>query len=248
MTKSDAGVETLELNFALVSEVKPPFRVSRDELASLTTLVLEAEAARGQWEITVALVDDARLQGLHREFMGIDEPTDIMTFPATAAGSEVQGGELVISVDHARTQAGAWGHSPSDEVRLSGRPRSVASARLARRNRRRASTDARSAAGALRSVAGGEWRGPLVLGQCPAQHVGRVEGGSALNFLIGCANRERLRDGRWPVNRYSNRPLEQSLLSGLAGGGYADARRQCRTVVWLAGLTTLRPRRGLDRG
>lgn len=116
MTKSDAGVETLELNFALVSEVKPPFLVSRDELASLTTSVLEAEAARGQWEITVALVDDARLQGLHRQFMGIDEPTDIMTFPATAAGSEVQGGELVISVDHARTQAGAWGHSPSDEV------------------------------------------------------------------------------------------------------------------------------------
>ena len=118
MTKSDTGVETLELNFALVSEVKPPFRVDQEELVSLITFVLDAEAARGQWEVTVALVDDSRLQGLHRQFMGVDEPTDIMTFPATADAMGVLGGELVISVDHARTQAPAWGHSPSDEVRF----------------------------------------------------------------------------------------------------------------------------------
>jgi probable rRNA maturation factor len=118
VTKSEVGFETLELNFAVVTEVKPTFRVNRAELASLATMVLEAEEAHGPWEVTVALVDDARLQGLHRQFMGIDEPTDIMTFPATADNSGVQGGELVISVDHARTQAGAWGHTPSDEVRF----------------------------------------------------------------------------------------------------------------------------------
>jgi rRNA maturation RNase YbeY len=117
VTRPDAGVKTFELNFALVTEVKPPFRVNRGELESLATSVLEAEEAHGQWEVTVALVGDARLQGLHRQFMGIDEPTDIMTFPASAEGSGIQGGELVISVDHARTQAGAWGHTPSDEVR-----------------------------------------------------------------------------------------------------------------------------------
>ena len=118
MTRPEVGVETLELNFALVTEVEPTFRVNRSELASLANLVLEAEEARGPWEVTVALVDDVRLQGLHRQFMGIDEPTDIMTFPATADGSGVQGGELVISADHARTQAGAWGYTPSDEVRF----------------------------------------------------------------------------------------------------------------------------------
>jgi probable rRNA maturation factor len=111
-------METVELSFALVTEVKPSFRVNRVELASLATTVLEAEEARGTWEVTVALVDDARLQGLHRHFMGIDEPTDIMTFPATEEDSGVQGGELVISVDHARTQAAAWGHTPGDEVRF----------------------------------------------------------------------------------------------------------------------------------
>src|SRR5262245_3477980 len=105
MTKPDADVETLELNLALVTEEEPSFRVKRDELVSLATSVLEAEGAEGQWEVTVALVDDARLQGLHRQFMGIDEPTDIMTFPATEEESGVRGGELVISVDHAQSQA-----------------------------------------------------------------------------------------------------------------------------------------------
>jgi len=118
VTAPDAGVETFELNFALVTEVKPSFRVNRAELASLATVALEAEEARGIWEVTVALVDDVRLQGLHRQFMGIDEPTDIMTFPATEEAAGIQGGELVISVDHARTQAGVWGHTPSDEVRF----------------------------------------------------------------------------------------------------------------------------------
>ena len=48
--------------------------------------------------------------------MGIDTPTDIMTFPADESAGEHQGGELAISVDHARTQAVAWGHSPGEEI------------------------------------------------------------------------------------------------------------------------------------
>ena len=48
--------------------------------------------------------------------MGIDAPTDIMTFPKNEPGGKLQGGELVISVDHAVTQAGAWGLSPDEEI------------------------------------------------------------------------------------------------------------------------------------
>jgi probable rRNA maturation factor len=82
----------------------------------LAAFVLAAEGATGPWEITVALVDDARLQSLHRDFMGIDTPTDIMTFPADEPAGETQGGELVISVDHAVTQAVAWDFSPEEEI------------------------------------------------------------------------------------------------------------------------------------
>ena len=108
--------ERLDLSFSLVDDAVPPSGVSRDGLESLTAFVLAAEGATGSWEITVALVDDARLQSLHRDFLGLDTPTDIMTFPAGEVPEQMQSGELVISADHAYTQAAAWGHSPAEEI------------------------------------------------------------------------------------------------------------------------------------
>jgi probable rRNA maturation factor len=108
--------ERLDLSFSLVNEADPPPGVSSDGLETLVACVLSSEGATGSWEVTVALVDDVRLQSLHRDFMGIDTPTDIMTFPADASTGETRGGELVISVDHARTQAVAWGLSPAEEI------------------------------------------------------------------------------------------------------------------------------------
>jgi rRNA maturation RNase YbeY len=106
----------LDLSFSLVKEAEPPPGFTSDELETLAAFVLSSEGATGCWEITVALVDDARLQSLHRDFMGIDTPTDIMTFPADESVGENQGGELAISVDHAMTQAVEWGLSPGDEI------------------------------------------------------------------------------------------------------------------------------------
>lgn len=106
----------LDLSFSLVTEAESPPGFTGDKLESLTAFVLSSEAATGYWEITIALVDDARLQSLHRNFMGVDTPTDIMTFAADASAGGNQGGELAISVDHAMTQAGAWGFSPGEEI------------------------------------------------------------------------------------------------------------------------------------
>ena len=108
--------ERLDLSFSLVEESEAPPGIPGDDLETLAAFVLSSEGARGFWEITVALVDDARLQSLHRDFMGIDTPTDIMTFPTDESAGETQGGELVISVDHAMTQAVGWGLSPGEEI------------------------------------------------------------------------------------------------------------------------------------
>jgi rRNA maturation RNase YbeY len=110
--------DPLDLTLALVEDVPSPSDLDEEQLASLAAFVLTAEEAGGPWDLTVALVDDARLQALHRDFMGIDEPTDIMTFPADEADPAVGGGGgLAISVDHARTQAAAWGLTPAAEIR-----------------------------------------------------------------------------------------------------------------------------------
>jgi probable rRNA maturation factor len=108
--------ERLDLSFSLVADAEIPPGVAGDDLESLAAFVLASEGATGDWEITVALVDDAHLQSLHRDFMGIDTPTDIMTFPTDESAGEARGGELAISVDHAMTQAVAWGHSPREEI------------------------------------------------------------------------------------------------------------------------------------
>ena len=108
--------ERLDLSFSLVKEAEAPPGVGSDELKMLAAFILSSEGATGSWEITVALVDDARLQSLHRDFMGIDTPTDIMTFPADESAGENPGGEFAISVDHAMTQGSVWGHSPEEEI------------------------------------------------------------------------------------------------------------------------------------
>lgn len=109
--------ERFSLEFSLVAETDVPAGVSETRLEALTHFILAAEEATGSWEVSIALVGDERLQALHRDFMGVDAPTDIMTFPfGGEPGSPEAGGELVVSVDHAKTQAAAWGLTPAGEV------------------------------------------------------------------------------------------------------------------------------------
>ena len=118
MTGDETGDHPLDLSFTLVTEVDAPPGINGDDLEALTAFVLTTEHAAGPWEVTVALVDDDRLRELHRDFMGVDTPTDIMTFPSGEGDDEPHGGELVISVDHATTEAGAWGLTPEEEIRF----------------------------------------------------------------------------------------------------------------------------------
>lgn len=108
----------LELDFSLVVETDNAPQIDESELEGLTAHVLRGEGATGRWDVAVALVDEARLQALHRDFMGSDTPTDIMTFPADEAEGGGRGGDLVISVDHALERAGEWGLSPEGEIRF----------------------------------------------------------------------------------------------------------------------------------
>jgi probable rRNA maturation factor len=69
-------------------------------------------------ELEVALVDDATIAAANRRFLGHRGPTDVLTFPAGAAGGRGVLGEVVISVDRARAQARQAGWRLRDEVAL----------------------------------------------------------------------------------------------------------------------------------
>jgi probable rRNA maturation factor len=60
-------------------------------------------------EIIVVFVSDAKMEGIHREFMAVEGPTDVITF---------QHGEIIISVETAERQAKGLSSSFSHELRV----------------------------------------------------------------------------------------------------------------------------------
>lgn len=60
-------------------------------------------------EVSVVLVSDRRMAELHRRFLQLRGPTDVITF---------QHGEIFVSVETARNHARRFGHSLEHEIRL----------------------------------------------------------------------------------------------------------------------------------
>ncbi|RIK32275.1 MAG: rRNA maturation RNase YbeY [Anaerolineae bacterium] len=72
-------------------------------------------------DLSIVLTDNARLQRLNRDYLGIDAPTDVLSFPASES-DPVTGspylGDILISIPRARAQAKTAGHALESEVQL----------------------------------------------------------------------------------------------------------------------------------
>jgi probable rRNA maturation factor len=93
-------------------------------LAGLTTRPLEVEL-QPVVEATLTFVDDARIRELNRDYRGLDAPTDVLSFSQLEGAGVVapptgvtQLGDVVISLETARRQAGELGHALEYEVCL----------------------------------------------------------------------------------------------------------------------------------
>ena len=75
----------------------------------------EASIARAR--ISVAVVDDPTIQQLHRDYLQIDEPTDVMSFVLDRTDDLLEG-EVIASADTAIAAAPQFGLAPSDELLL----------------------------------------------------------------------------------------------------------------------------------
>jgi len=72
-------------------------------------------------DLTIVLVDNSRIQGLNRDFLGYDVPTDVLSFPADEPDPETGRrylGDVVISFERAAGQAGERGHAVEAEMQL----------------------------------------------------------------------------------------------------------------------------------
>ncbi len=83
------------------------------------TAVLRHESTRG--DLSVVLTDDDQLRELNRDYLGIDAPTDVLSFPASETdpeSGETYLGDVLISVQRAAQQAEAAAHPLEAEVQL----------------------------------------------------------------------------------------------------------------------------------
>ena len=84
-------------------------------------LTLDAESADADSDMTIVLTDDAQLHELNREYLGVDAPTDVLSFPADEDDPESGVhylGDILISIPRAKKQAKAAGHPLEAEVQL----------------------------------------------------------------------------------------------------------------------------------
>jgi probable rRNA maturation factor len=80
---------------------------------------LQACNAPTHADLTIVLADDAQIHQLNRQFLDIDAPTDVLSFPAGDVDPDTDRpylGDVVISIE--RAQAQAQNHTLEDELRL----------------------------------------------------------------------------------------------------------------------------------
>ena len=72
-------------------------------------------------DLTLVLTGDTQIQSLDRDFLGKDEPTDVLSFPSSEMDPETGRrylGDIIISVPRAEAQSIAAGHSLEAELSL----------------------------------------------------------------------------------------------------------------------------------
>jgi rRNA maturation RNase YbeY len=117
--KEGRALSALNLEFDIILETKLPNDGHPDLLPALVRFVLEEEGASGDWSVVLLLTSDDALRTLHRDYMGIDTETDVMTFPfGEEPGGLGYGGEIAISVDRAKEQASEFGLTKWEEIRF----------------------------------------------------------------------------------------------------------------------------------
>lgn len=97
--------------------------VDTDDLVALARHVLSAQRVPEDMEVSLLLVDADTIAGLNAEHLGKQGPTDVLAFPIDEPGEAPPDtpailGDVVLCPAVAHEQAGGFGRTPDDEVRL----------------------------------------------------------------------------------------------------------------------------------
>lgn len=101
------------------ARVSNPYEYPLDfaALKDAARTVLEGEGVR-EAAVTLAFVDNAHIHRLNKQFLDHDEPTDVLTFPASDPGAKKLEGDVVIGYQVAEEYAADRGHAVGPELVL----------------------------------------------------------------------------------------------------------------------------------
>ena len=99
------------------ADLSLPSDLTEASVISLALHVLQEEGAEGEWTLGFRFVDDAEMQRMHLAYMGLDSPTDIMTFPLDDDWSfdDAAGVEGGVEADQ-ELAAGGFEHRAADQA------------------------------------------------------------------------------------------------------------------------------------
>jgi len=103
----------IETNPSLQTALAP------DVLERAAAAVLAHQSTDG--DLSIVLTDNAQLHELNRDYLGVDAPTDVLSFPASETDPETNRrylGDILVSVPRANEQAQAASHPLEAELQL----------------------------------------------------------------------------------------------------------------------------------
>ncbi|GLI18508.1 endoribonuclease YbeY [Tepidanaerobacter syntrophicus] len=113
----------------IINNMQNKIEVSKeleDLIAKVINASLLAENVSGDVEVSIVLVDDEYIQNLNKNYRSIDAPTDVLSFAMRESVDESDIsfeceeeellGDVVISLERARSQAEEYGHSIEREI------------------------------------------------------------------------------------------------------------------------------------
>ena len=101
--------------------IESTFTFSKDMIERAVNAALTNQSQPLDSDLTIVLTDDVQLRELNRDYLGIDAPTDVLSFPASESDPETGTrylGDILISMPYAARSAEKAGHGLEAEVQL----------------------------------------------------------------------------------------------------------------------------------